>query len=60
MGSSPSRLATRVVIVGGGYGGVELIKALDAKVNVTLIEVRKHSCVRRGHKQRPWNGERGT
>jgi 2-phospho-L-lactate transferase/gluconeogenesis factor (CofD/UPF0052 family) len=38
-GASKDSTATRVVILGGGYGGTALIKALDAKVAVTLIEV---------------------
>jgi FlaA1/EpsC-like NDP-sugar epimerase len=38
-GSSKELKATRVVIVGGGYAGLALLKQLDTKVSVTLIEV---------------------
>ena len=36
MGNSPSDI--RVVVVGGGYGGVAAARTLDGKCNVTLIE----------------------
>lgn len=44
MGSSSSKIKARlegapvVVIVGGGYGGVALAKALDSQCNVVLID----------------------
>lgn len=35
-------MAKRIIIVGGGYIGVHLAKALDGKADVTLIEPRSH------------------
>lgn len=35
-------MTKRIVIVGGGYVGVQLAKALDDKADVTLIEPRSH------------------
>lgn len=35
-------MSKRIVIVGGGYLGVQLAKALDPKADVTLIEPRSH------------------
>lgn len=38
MGASQSSFDKSVVIVGGGYGGVNLAKELDGKFNVILID----------------------
>lgn len=35
-------MTERIIIVGGGYVGVQLAKALDSKADVTLIEPRSH------------------
>ncbi|PLS23399.1 NAD(P)/FAD-dependent oxidoreductase [Neptunicoccus cionae] len=35
-------MSQRIVIVGGGYLGVQLAKGLDSKAEVTLIEPRSH------------------
>ena len=35
-------MAKRIIIVGGGYIGVQLAKAMDNKAEVTLIEPRSH------------------
>ncbi len=35
-------MTKRIIIVGGGYVGVQLAKALDGKADVTLIEPRSH------------------
>ncbi|WP_069300358.1 NAD(P)/FAD-dependent oxidoreductase [Neptunicoccus sediminis] len=35
-------MSQRIVIVGGGYLGVQLAKGLDSKADVTLIEPRSH------------------
>lgn len=35
-------MSKRIIIVGGGYLGVQLAKALDDKADVTLIEPRSH------------------
>ncbi len=35
-------MTKRIIIVGGGYVGVQLAKALDGKAEVTLIEPRSH------------------
>ncbi len=35
-------MGKRIIIVGGGYVGVQLAKALDSKADVTLIEPRSH------------------
>ena len=35
-------MAKRIIIVGGGYVGVQLAKALDGKADVTLVEPRSH------------------
>lgn len=40
MGCSSSHPTTRVVIIGGGYGGITLAQSLDGKVNVTVVERR--------------------
>jgi NADH dehydrogenase FAD-containing subunit len=37
-----SHMTKRIIIVGGGYVGVQLAKALDNKADVTLIEPRSH------------------
>lgn len=38
MGASASYPSVRVVVVGGGYAGVELLQSLKGKVSLTLIE----------------------
>ncbi len=35
-------MTKRIIIIGGGYVGVQLAKALDDKADVTLIEPRSH------------------
>lgn len=35
-------MTKRIIIVGGGYVGVQLSKALDGKAEVTLVEPRSH------------------
>ncbi|MEQ6202220.1 FAD-dependent oxidoreductase [Sulfitobacter sp. HNIBRBA2951] len=37
-----SRMKKRIIIVGGGYVGLQLAKALNGKADVTLIEPRSH------------------
>jgi NADH dehydrogenase FAD-containing subunit len=40
MGTTSSKTqAIRVVVLGGGFAGIEIAKQLDAKFDVTVIEV---------------------
>jgi len=41
MGSGASTVDKNIVIVGGGYAGITLAKALDKRYNVTIIEARE-------------------
>lgn len=42
LGIGASHMKTRIILVGGGYVGIQLAKALDTKAQVTLIEPRSH------------------
>ncbi|WP_255209615.1 NAD(P)/FAD-dependent oxidoreductase [Sulfitobacter donghicola] len=42
LATGASHMTKRIIIVGGGYVGVQLAKAMDSKAEVTLIEPRSH------------------